>query len=143
MALLKAAGSNPAGKVSHLVALEHLLSQRLPPIEVRPLLALPRRAQCMISCYWVVAAGVSQAHMTVLAGHGRTFWVAHNLLQVHRKPALFPALTRPLITPPGLHKQSAVRVVCQRLTRAALPKPQGAEAAVQCARTHEGLCLVA
>ena len=33
-ALLKAAGKDAPGQVAHLVALEHLLSQRLPPTEV-------------------------------------------------------------------------------------------------------------
>ena len=37
LALLKAAGKDAPGQVAHLVALEHLLSQRLPPSEVRTL----------------------------------------------------------------------------------------------------------
>ena len=40
IALLKEAGGDAPGQVAHLVALEYLLSQRLPPSEVRGFLVL-------------------------------------------------------------------------------------------------------
>ena len=54
--LLKAAGSDAAGQVAHLVALEYLLSQRMPPSEVQPRDA-PGLASLMGAPSWVVLCG--------------------------------------------------------------------------------------